>query len=85
MAHHKSAIKRISTNERDYQKNKAYTSTLRSIIKKVRAAASKDEAESLYKEASSTLDKLANKRIIHKNKAANQKAKLAAVVNKLSK
>ncbi len=83
MAHHKSTIKRIQTNARDNLRNKAYMSSLRTQVKKVRSATTREEAEVLYKKVSSLLDKLANKNIIHKNKAANQKSKLALVVNKL--
>ena len=82
MAHHKSAIKRIQTNSRDNLKNKVYMSGLKTQIKKVRAATSKEEAENQYRLASSKLDKLVNKGIIHRNKAANQKSRLAAVLNK---
>jgi len=84
MAHHKSAIKRIQTNARDNLKNKAYVSALKTQIKKVRAATSKEEAQSQYIKATSQLDKLVNKGIIHKNKAANQKSRLAVLVNKLN-
>lgn len=83
MANHKSAVKRIQTNARNTERNKAYKNTLRTYIKKVRASASKGEGEPLYRSTTSLLDKLAKKGIIHKNKAANQKAKLAAIVNKL--
>lgn len=83
MAHHKSAIKRIRTNERDRLRNKAYNSALKTVIKKVRTAQSKEEGESLYRTAASMLDKLASKGIIHKNKAANQKSKLVSHISKL--
>ena len=84
MAHHKSAIKRIQTNARDNLKNKAYISALKTQIKKVRAATTKEEAQSQYIKATSQLDKLVNKGIIHKNKAGNQKSRLAVLVNKLN-
>ncbi len=83
MAHHKSAIKRIQTNTRDNVRNRDYSTALKTQIKKVRSAQNKEDAEEQYKKASSLLDKMANKGRIHKNKAANQKSKLAAVVNKL--
>ncbi len=83
MAHHKSAIKRIRTNERDRQRNRHYKTLLKSSLKKVRSAESKEQAEALYRQTESILDKLVNKRIIHKNKAANQKSKLAVFVNQL--
>ena len=40
-------------------------------------------AVELYKTVSSALDKLAKRNIIHKNKAANNKSKLARLVNGL--
>jgi len=83
MAHHKSAIERIRTNERDRIRNKSYKSTLKTMIKKVRAAQTKEEGETLYRRTASLLDSLVNKGIIHKNKAANQKSKLSAFVSKL--
>ena len=83
MAHHKSTIKRIRTNIRDAQRNRQYMSRLKTQIKKVRNVQDKQEGEKLYRETSSYLDKLVNKGIIHRNKAANQKSKLAAVIQKL--
>ena len=83
MAHHKSAIKRIQTNARDNLRNKVLTSALKTQIKKVREAENKQVAEQEYKKASSMLDKYVTKGRIHKNKAANQKSRLAAVVNNL--
>lgn len=83
MANHKSAVKRIQTNARNTERNKAYKNMLRTFTKKVRAVTTKEEGDKLYRSTSSLLDKLAKKGIIHKNKAANQKSKLAAVVAKL--
>ncbi len=84
MANHKSAVKRIQTNTRDNERNKSYKNKLRTSVKKVRAVTSKEEGEKLFRSTASLLDKLAKKGIIHKNKAANQKAKLASLINKLS-
>ena len=84
MAHHKSAIKRIQTAQRNRLRNRHYSSMLKTQLKKVRAATTKEEGEKLYRETSSLLDKLAAKGLIHRNKAANQKSKLSAVVGKLS-
>ncbi len=83
MAHHKSTIKRIQTNERDRLRNRHYKTMLKTQIQKVRAAESKDDGEKLFRKATSLLDKLVNKGIIHKNKAANQKSKLSSFVSKL--
>jgi small subunit ribosomal protein S20 len=84
MAHHKSAIKRISINERNRLRNQHYKSMMKTHISKVRSAGNKEEAEASLKKTSSILDKLVAKGIIHKNKAANQKARLAKYVNSLS-
>jgi len=84
MAHHKSAIKRIQTNARDNEKNKTYMTGLKTQIKKVRTAKNKQEGQEQYKAATSLLDKLVSKGIIHRNKAANQKSKLASFISKLS-
>ncbi len=84
MAHHKSTIKRIQTNARDAMRNRHYRTSLKTQIKKVRGAETKEEGEKLYQNATSMLDKLVNKRIIHRNRAANQKSKLHAFVSKLS-
>ena len=83
MAQHKSAIKRIRQSEKARLRNLHYKSMLKGAIKKVREAQSKEEAEVLYRKATSVLDRLVVKGIIHKNKAANQKSKLARVVSAL--
>lgn len=83
MAHHKSAIKRIQTNARDAERVRHYRSMLKTQLKKARAVENKEAGEQVYRETSSMLDKLVNKGIIHRNKAANQKSKLAALVRKL--
>ncbi len=83
MANHKSALKRIRANEAKRLRNRFQHKTTRSFIKKLRKTTDKVVATDLYKTVSSMLDRLAKKNIIHKNKAANQKSKLAKFVNKL--
>jgi small subunit ribosomal protein S20 len=80
MAHHKSALKRIRSTETKRLRNKYYLKTTRTFIKKLRKATEKEEALELYKKVSSLLDKLAKRNIIHKNNAANKKAKLHKVM-----
>lgn len=84
MANHKSALKRIRANEAKRLRNRYQHKTTRTFIKKLRAATDKVEAFDLYKKVASMLDKLAKKNIIHKNKAANNKSKLAKYVNSLA-
>lgn len=84
MAHHKSAIKRIRTSNKQRLRNQHYKSMLRTFIKNVQNQDKKEEAEKSFRSTASLLDKLVSKGIIHKNKAANQKSRLARFVNNLS-
>ncbi|CAL2101303.1 30S ribosomal protein S20 [Tenacibaculum sp. 190130A14a] len=77
MANHKSAIKRIRSNETKRLRNKYQHKTTRNAVKKLRAITDKKEAEGMFSSVVSMLDKLAKNNIIHKNKAANLKSKLA--------
>ena len=83
MAHHKSALKRIRQSEKRRVHNKYYAKTTRNAIKTLRGTSDKAEAEKLFPEVVAMIDKLAKKNIIHKNKAANLKSKLAVQVNSL--
>ena len=80
MANHKSAIKRIRSNDAKRTENRYYAKTTRTAVKQLRTATSKKEAETLLPKVSSMLDKLAKKSVIHKNKAGNLKSKLAKKV-----
>jgi small subunit ribosomal protein S20 len=82
MANHKSSIKRIRSNAAKRLRNRYQAKTTRTLIKRLRTSTEKTEAEKLFVEVSSMLDKLAKKNVIHKNKASNQKSKLAKVVKK---
>jgi small subunit ribosomal protein S20 len=83
MANHKSALKRIRQNEKKRLHNRYYAKTTRNAIKKLRNETNKEEAEKSYPEVVSLIDKLAKRNIIHKNKAANLKSKLAIRINNL--
>jgi small subunit ribosomal protein S20 len=84
MANHKSALKRIRANEAKRLRNRYQHKTTRTMIKRLRATDDKAQASDLYKTVSSMLDKLARKNVIHKNKANNQKSRLAKFINRLS-
>ncbi len=84
MANHKSAEKRIRANETKRLRNRYQAKTTRTFIKKLRTTAVKSEAETLLKEVSGMIDKLAKKNVIHWKKAANQKSKLTKLVNKIA-
>lgn len=84
MANHKSAEKRIRSNEKRRVRNRYQHKTTRTAIKKLSGVTAKADAEALLKEVSGLIDKLAKKNIIHWKKAANQKSKLAKRVNRLA-
>ena len=84
MANHKSALKRIRSNEAKRLRNRYQHKSTRTLIKKLRLTTDKSVVVELFKQVSSSLDKLAKKNIIHKNKAANQKSKLAKLVNNVA-
>jgi small subunit ribosomal protein S20 len=84
MANHKSSLKRIRANRAKYLRNRYQMKTTRTFIKRLRATTQKTEASELYKKVVSMIDKLAKKKIIHKNNAANKKSKLAKYVNRLA-
>ena len=76
MANHKSALKRIRSNETKRLRNRYQHKTTRNAIKRLREAW-KEEAATLYPTVVSMIDKLAKRNIIHTNKASNLKSKLA--------
>ncbi len=84
MAHHKSALKRISVAQRDSEKNRFYKSSMKSRTKKVLASTKKEEGLIRFNEAASLLDKMVSKGIIHRNTAANKKSRMMKHVNSLT-
>ena len=80
----KSAKKRVLVIEKKTAVNKAVKSALKTQIKKFLAAVTagnKEEATKLYPETVSAIDSAASKGILHKNNAANKKAKLEKKLN----
>lgn len=84
MAQHKSSEKRIRSTARRKKRNAEQKSAMKTLLKKVRTEKDKAKAAEALKQTVSLLDTLAGKRVIHPNKAANQKSKLTKIVNKLS-
>ena len=83
MANHKSSLKRIRQTETRRLRNRYYAKTMRNAVRKLRSITDKAEAQAMYPSVQTMLDKLAKKRIIHKNKASNLKSKLCAHIAKL--
>lgn len=88
MANIKSQIKRIGTNRKATERNKAYKSELRTAIRRVREAVAEgnaEQAQTALVHASKKLDKAVSKGVIHKNQAANRKSAIAKLVNGIAK
>ena len=67
--------------------NSSLRSMLRTSIKRVRQAVEagdKAAATEVLQKATSVIDRIADKKIIHKNKAARHKSRLAAAVKALA-
>lgn len=80
MANIKSQIKRVLTNAKATERNKAVKSELKTAVRAAReAVASGDKAKAAAAVALATkkLDKAVSKGVIHKNQAANRKSSIA--------
>ncbi|MCQ2347273.1 MAG: 30S ribosomal protein S20 [Paludibacteraceae bacterium] len=84
MANHKSSLKRIRQTETRRARNRYFAKTARNVVRDLRATTDKTAAAAMLPKVASMLDKLAKRNIIHRNKAANLKSKLAVYVNKLA-
>lgn len=80
MPNHKSAIERVRRNKKQQDKNRHYKKMMKDASKAVLSAKDKKTAQAELNKTSGIMDKLVVKGIIHKNKAANQKSKLAKKV-----
>ncbi len=84
MGGNKSVQKRIRQAKKANLRNKHFKSMVRTAVKKVFNADTKDEALPLMQNAISLIDRVAGKGIIHRNKAGNQKSQIMKYVNNLS-
>lgn len=81
----KSAIKRVKVIEKKTLENKMVKSRLSTFVKKFKSAVSEnklEEAEVLFSEVVSLLDRAAKDNIIHKNNASKKQAHLAELLHK---
>ena len=81
MANIKSQKKRIKTNEKRQERNKAVRSELKTRVKNAARAVGTDGQDDAVKAAVKRLDTAANKGVIHKNAAARKKSRLMKRVN----
>ena len=86
MANTKQAAKRAKKSVKQRSANMSQRTTLRTSIKKVQKAVTAGghaAAQAALKAEQAIIDAMAGKRIIHKNKAARHKSRLAAQVKAL--
>ena len=84
MANIKSAIKRIKITKRQSEENLAHRTKAKTYVKKANTAIQAkdtDTAAASVKQAAKVLDTVARKGVIHKNKAARLKSRLAKKLN----
>jgi small subunit ribosomal protein S20 len=75
---HKSAEKRLKTNQKANERNKAIKSRISSLVKQMEASPS----DASLKEVVSFLDKASRTGAIHPNKASRMKSRLTKLVKK---
>lgn len=81
MANIKSQKKRILTNAKDAERNKAIKSELRTRVKTAVKTAGTDDGEAAVRLAVKRLDMAAAKGVIHPNQAARRKSRLMKQTN----
>ena len=80
MANHTSAIKRHKQSIKRNARNRAARTRVKNVVKEVRAAIqaqNKEDAQKALQTATSTLDKIAGKGVIHCEKDARKETRLA--------
>lgn len=87
MANSAQARKRARQAVKQNAHNSSLRSELRTAIKKViKAIADGDKAaaQAVYQTSVSTVDRIADKKVIHKNKAARHKSRLSAAIKAMA-
>ena len=78
-----STLKRVRQSRNKNLINKTYKSNIKTAINKLLNSKTKEEAKPLLINTISIIDKVAQKKIIHLNKARNKKSKLMQFYNNL--
>lgn len=84
MPRKKSCKKRMRTSAEENATNRAVRSRMKKQMKELESCKVKSEADGKLKEVISIIDKAAKNHVIHKNKAARDKSRLAAKVNNIA-
>ncbi len=87
MANTAQARKRARQAEATRQRNASHKSALRTAVKKVKkaiAAGDKALATSTFRESQAVIDRIADKRIVHKNLVSRTKSRLSQAIKALA-
>ena len=87
MANSKQARKRARQSTARNAQNASQRSRVRTAVKSVRkavAAGDKKAAMAIYSSATSVIDSMADKNVVHKNAAARNKSRLAAAIKAMA-
>lgn len=88
MANHFSALKRARQTEKRTVRNRANTSRLRTTLRDLRESLAKgnaEEADQVFRQTVSALDKAVQKGVLHGNTASRYKSRLSARLNAIAK
>ena len=83
MPQHKSAAKRVRQDAKRRLRNRYQKVRVRSLIKDLHAETDAAEAQTKLNQIKAQLDRLAGRRVVHPNKAANVKSQLERHVQSL--
>ena len=87
MANSAQARKRARQAVKQRAHNMGLRSTLRTAVKRVQkaiAAGDKSAAQDIFQKSVSVIDRITDKKIIHKNKASRHKSRLSAQIKALA-
>jgi small subunit ribosomal protein S20 len=84
MANHKATKKDVRQSEKRRDRNRYYGKTTRNAIRKLLAITDKAAANEQLPKVVSMIDKLAKRKVIHKNKASNLKSGIAKRIGALA-
>ena len=83
MPQHVQFKKALKVSEKARKRNASAKSRINKMVKKVKTAATKEEAQAALVKTTSVIDTTARKKIIKKKAAARKKSQLHKLVNKM--
>ena len=86
MANHKSALKRARQNDIRRLRNKSVKTKIKNVVKELRLSASETSKEETLKKldmAKSSIDRAAQKGVIHKKTASRKISRLSKLANSI--